>query len=72
VADSGGGFDARAEGRKEALVGDESGRGIHLIRALVDNVRFISRPEEGTVVCFEKRLVLMPGSILQRLSDATN
>jgi serine/threonine-protein kinase RsbW len=71
VIDSGAGFDASKEGREEALVGDESGRGIHLIRALVDNVQFTSRPEDGTVVHLEKRLVLMPNSILQRLADAS-
>lgn len=71
VIDSGQGFDASDKGREEAFVGDETGRGIHLIRALVDNVRFISRPEEGTVVHLEKRLVLVPGSILERLADAT-
>lgn len=71
VIDSGAGFDASAKGREEALVGAEGGRGIHLIRALVDNVEFISRPEEGTVVYLEKRLVLRPHSILQRLADAT-
>lgn len=71
VIDSGAGFDASAEGRKQALVDAESGRGIHLIRALVDNVQFISRPEEGTIVYLAKRLVLRPHSILQRLADAT-
>jgi hypothetical protein len=38
---------------------------------LVDNVQFTSRPEDGTVVHLEKRLVLMPNSILQRLADAS-
>lgn len=71
VIDCGVGFDASAKGREEALGGAEGGRGIHLIRALVDNVEFISRPEEGTVVYLEKRLVLRPHSILQRLADAT-
>lgn len=35
----------------------EGGRGVKLMRALVDRVRFESKPQEGTVVCLEKRLV---------------
>jgi serine/threonine-protein kinase RsbW len=70
VVDAGRGFDASSHGRHEAGGDAESGRGIHLIRALVDNVEFISRPEDGTVVHLEKRLVFTPGSVLQRLADA--
>ena len=72
VIDAGAGFDHDAKGREEALAGAENGRGIHLIRALVDNVRFISRPEEGTVVHLEKRLELTDESILRRLAGTTN
>lgn len=71
VIDSGGGFDHHSEGREEALAGAESGRGIHLMRALVDNVRFISRPEEGTVVHLEKELVLHDRSVLRRLAPTS-
>lgn len=71
VIDSGGGFDHHGVGREEALAGAESGRGIHLMRALVDNVRFTSRPEEGTVVHLEKELVLRDDSVLRRLSPTT-
>jgi serine/threonine-protein kinase RsbW len=72
VIDAGGGFDSSAKGREEALAGAENGRGIHLIRALVDNVRFISRPEDGTIVHLEKTLELTDGSILRRLAGTTN
>lgn len=71
VIDSGGGFDHDEKGREEALAGSESGRGIHLMRALVDNVRFISRPEEGTIVHLEKELVLTDNSVLRRLAPST-
>ena len=72
VIDAGAGFDHAAKGREEALAGAENGRGIHLIRALVDNVRFISRPEQGTVVHLEKTLELTDSSILRRLAGTTN
>ncbi|MDQ1709552.1 MAG: serine/threonine-protein kinase RsbW [Frankiaceae bacterium] len=35
----------------------EGGRGVRLMRALVDTVHFESKPQEGTVVSLEKRLV---------------
>jgi serine/threonine-protein kinase RsbW len=70
VIDSGEGFDASLHGQGAGVEGAESGRGILLIRALVDNVRFISRPEDGTIVHLEKNLVLKPTSILKRLSAA--
>lgn len=71
VIDSGGGFDGSVQGREQAVGAAESGRGIHLIRALVDNVRFISRPEAGTIVHLEKNLVLTESSILRRLTSVT-
>lgn len=70
VIDSGEGFDASVEGHGEQIDDAEGGRGILLIRALVDNVRFISRPEDGTIVHLEKNLILKPTSILNRLSGA--
>jgi serine/threonine-protein kinase RsbW len=72
VIDSGAGFEHDSKGRDLAQEGAESGRGIHLIRALVDNVRFISRAEEGTIVHLEKKLVLRDASVLKRLSTATS
>ncbi len=44
----------------------ESGRGIQLMRSLVDSVRFESRPELGTIVYLVKELDLTEGSILRR------
>jgi serine/threonine-protein kinase RsbW len=69
VIDTGHGFDAERLGRGEAEPTAEEGRGIQLIRALVDRVHFRSRPENGTIVHLEKELVYEEGSPLQRLVD---
>ncbi len=50
----------------------ESGRGIAIMRALVDRVSFTSRPREGTVVHLEKELVWTPDSPLRRLSGSAH
>jgi serine/threonine-protein kinase RsbW len=69
VIDTGRGFDADRLGHAEADPSAEEGRGIMLIRALVDRVHFRSRPENGTVVHLEKELRFTTGSPLQRLRD---
>ena len=61
VVDTGKGFDAEAP-RTPTDERAESGRGIALMHALVDRVRFESRPEDGTVVHLEKHLVYVEGS----------
>lgn len=61
VIDGGFGFDVDAP-RKATDTEAESGRGISLMHALVDQVRFESRPEEGTVVHLEKSLVYKEGA----------
>jgi len=56
IIDAGKGFDPFIA---EQLVGeatDEAGRGIMLMRALVDTLNFDSRPEAGTVVRLVKQL----------------
>jgi anti-sigma regulatory factor (Ser/Thr protein kinase) len=40
----------------------ERGRGILLMRTLVDEVRFVSRPEAGTIVHLEKALSFVDGA----------
>jgi serine/threonine-protein kinase RsbW len=70
VVDTGRGFDADALGRAEAAPSAEEGRGIQLIRALVDRVHFRSRPETGMIVHLEKTLVFEPDSAIQRLADS--
>jgi serine/threonine-protein kinase RsbW len=69
VVDAGRGFDADHLGHAEADPSAEEGRGILLIRTLVDRVHFKSRPERGMIVHLEKQLEFIDGSPLQRLSD---
>ena len=47
---------------------DDTGRGIALMRVLVDDIAFVSRPEDGTVVHLEKHLELEEGSLLRALA----
>lgn len=56
IVDRGMGFDSATRGLREADRDAEGGRGIQLMRALVDSVTFTSRPQAGTVVHLEKRL----------------
>lgn len=56
ITDRGHGFDADSLGLTEAAPTAERGRGIQLMRALVDHIRFDSHDENGTVVRFQKRL----------------
>src|SRR4051794_824885 len=72
VVDTGRGFDADRLDQAEADPSAEEGRGIQLIRALVDRVHFRSRPERGMIVHLEKQLEFVDGSPLQRLVDRSN
>lgn len=56
VVDTGRGFDFEKLGTTEVDLTDEGGRGIMLMRALVDRVGFISEPEVGTIVHLVKDL----------------
>lgn len=69
VIDRGGGFDGSAYGLEPAGESAESGRGVQIMRALVDHVSFTSRPQVGMVVHLEKRLEIDEGSLL-RMSEA--
>lgn len=69
VIDTGRGFDAEHLGHAEADPSAEEGRGIQLIRALVDKVHFKSRPESGMIVRLEKELVYDEGSPMRRLAE---
>jgi serine/threonine-protein kinase RsbW len=71
VIDTGRGFDADRLGHAEADPSAEEGRGIQLIRALVDKVHFRSRAESGMIVHLEKELQYVEGSPLQQLVDRT-
>jgi serine/threonine-protein kinase RsbW len=67
VIDRGVGFDA-GEARLDAEDSSESGRGMGLMHALVDEVLFETKAEAGTIVHLEKRLEYGEGSVLHRLS----
>jgi serine/threonine-protein kinase RsbW len=67
VTDEGIGFDHVAP-RPDSLPSDESGRGILLMTALVDDLRFVSKPDEGTIVHLEKMLELKENSILREMT----
>jgi serine/threonine-protein kinase RsbW len=56
VIDTGHGFDFETLGRSHADAGSEGGRGIQLMRALVDRINFVSEPESGTIVHLVKTL----------------
>lgn len=68
IVDVGGGFDANGHGHAEADAGAEEGRGIQLMRALVDSLHFHRGERHGTVVHFEKQLRIEPSSPLDRLT----
>ncbi|HYP22733.1 MAG TPA: ATP-binding protein [Actinomycetota bacterium] len=71
VIDSGTGFDHEAVDRTaEVEQGAESGRGVFLMAALVDDLKFTSKPEVGTVVHLEKKLRLDETSVIRRLQRA--
>ncbi len=55
VLDRGEGFDASGVGDQEDDDA-ESGRGLSLMRALVDNLNFVSEPKVGAVVHMVKQL----------------
>lgn len=69
VIDRGSGFDSNALGREQADVHAEEGRGIQLIRALVDHVTFDNIPKLGTVVHLEKQLVWQSDSVAKKLGE---
>ena len=64
-------FDHGSKGLTEADLDAESGRGIFLMRAMVDELQFVSEPESGAVVHLVKKLELKQDSILRRLAGST-
>lgn len=56
VIDSGHGLDSDQLTSPRAAATAESGRGIELMRALVDAIHFESAPSQGTIVRLRKRL----------------
>ncbi len=70
VVDTGRGFDSTSLGVADADGSAEQGRGIQLMRALVDQVKFISKPEAGTIVHLEKTLTFDDRSLMRRSRPA--
>jgi serine/threonine-protein kinase RsbW len=70
VVDVGRGFDAQQPRRPRPQPEEERGRGLGLMDALVDRVRFVSRPEAGTVVTLEKSLDFADPALLRDRDDA--
>lgn len=70
VIDTGHGFDwlTLPDNGSNSDSSAERGRGIMLMRALVDEVRFVSKPEAGTIVRLEKALLFEPDSVFHRLA----
>jgi serine/threonine-protein kinase RsbW len=56
VIDTGRGFDFETIGQGGTDAASEGGRGIQLMRALVDRIKFVSEPETGTIVHLVKGL----------------
>jgi serine/threonine-protein kinase RsbW len=67
VRDQGRGIDLRDSARTETILDQDSGRGIVLMRLLVDRIAFESRPEDGTIVHLQKRLELEDNAVLAGL-----
>ena len=67
VLDKGRGIDIRDSARTETILDQATGRGIVMMRLLVDRIAFESRPEDGTVVHLQKRLELEDGAVLTTL-----
>jgi serine/threonine-protein kinase RsbW len=63
VRDKGDGFDHEKKTTDWLVTIPESGRGIHLMKALVDELKFASL-QEGTAVTLTKSLELEPSSLL--------
>jgi serine/threonine-protein kinase RsbW len=70
VIDTGRGFDWQSLTDGGADTSAERGRGIQLMRALVDEVHFVSKPESGTIVHLEKTLSFNDDSVVHRLAAA--
>ena len=70
VRDVGRGFDFATLGEANAGMEAERGRGVQLMKLLVDRVRFQSKPEAGSVVHLEKELEYRDGSLLDKAISA--
>jgi serine/threonine-protein kinase RsbW len=69
VSDTGGGFDVVRRGAPAPDDGAEGGRGLLLMRHLLDDLHFVTEGRERTTLRLEKELVLEPHSVLARLPE---
>ena len=70
VVDTGRGFDAaRLSDDDTSDLSAERGRGIELMKALVDQVRFESKDEAGTIVHLEKHLEFPEAAPMRRMAQ---
>ncbi|HET9769425.1 MAG TPA: hypothetical protein VFS16_00950, partial [Acidimicrobiia bacterium] len=67
VIDKGHGIDLRDSNRTETVLEGDHGRGIVLMKLLVDRIAFESAPEDGTIVHLQKRLELTEDALLATL-----
>lgn len=72
VIDRGTGFDGSKVGHLVAEDDSETGRGLRLMRALVDSIRFEQRAKGGAVVFMEKELQWRAGARLPKLSGLSD
>ena len=66
VVDAGRGFDFESLVDGKVDLTAERGRGVTLMHALVDRVKFVSEPESGTIVHLVKELDYAAGSLLAK------
>lgn len=69
VIDAGPGFDHATTGLEVSPETAEGGRGIFLMRSLVDDLSFVSKDGNGTMVYLCKALSLKPDSLLLVLNS---
>lgn len=70
VIDTGRGFDSSSRVAGPIDLGSERGRGIQLMKALVDEVHFVSDARSGTAVRLGKALIFRDDAVLR--SDAAS
>lgn len=70
VTDVGRGFDFATLQEGQQSTEAERGRGVALMKLLVDRVRFQSKPEAGSIVHMEKELEYRDGSLLDKAITA--
>jgi serine/threonine-protein kinase RsbW len=69
VIDRGGGFESGELGHDDAHLDAENGRGIQIMRALVDRVTFDNVERVGTVVHLEKKLQWNKDAVIKKLTE---